>query len=139
MWKIEKKEVYLFVCGHNSWRSQMAEVYFNVHNKDKNKLAISAWTGIKWDWKINPKVIKLLLSKWIDILDQEKKYYPKMLAENMINCADKIYTMWCMDWACNIWNKKIDFDFWLDDPANSETDIVKMWNDFEVKMWKILV
>jgi protein-tyrosine-phosphatase len=35
-------EVTLFVCGHNSGRSQMAEVYFNVYNKDENKLAISA-------------------------------------------------------------------------------------------------
>ena len=135
---MENKEVILFVCGHNSWRSQMAEVYFNFHNKDKNRLAISAWTWIKTDWKINPKVVELLLSKWIDILNQPKKYFPKMLAENMINYADKIYTMWCMDWECTIWNKQIEFDFWLDDPANPETDIEKMWEDFEGKMKRIL-
>ena len=131
-------EVILFVCGHNSGRSQMAEVYFNVHNKDKNKTAISAWTWIKSDWKINPKVVELLLSKWIDILKQPKKYHPKMLADNMISCADRIFTMWCMDWACNIWNKKIELDFWLDDPANIDTNIEKMWEDFEGKMKSIL-
>jgi len=135
---MENKEVYLFVCGHNSGRSQMAEVYFNVHNKDPNKIAISAWTWIKWDWKINPKVVDLLKSKWIDIFNQPKKYFPKTLAENMISCADKIYTMWCMDWQCSIWNKKIEFDFWLDDPANPETDIEKMWEDFEGKMKGVL-
>jgi hypothetical protein len=116
----------------------MAEVYFNVYNKDENKLAISAWTWIKWDWKINPKVVELLLSKWIDILNQPKEYYPKMLTDNMIECANKIYTMWCMDWDCMVWDKKIEFDFGLDDPASSETDIEKMWKDFEGKMKSIL-
>ncbi|MDQ7008849.1 MAG: low molecular weight phosphatase family protein [Candidatus Gracilibacteria bacterium] len=132
--KTEEKEVHLFVCGHNSGRSQMAEVYFNFYNKDKNKMAISAGTGIKGDGKINPKVIDLLKSKGIDILNQPKKYYPKMLAENMINCADKIYTMGCMNGECTIGNKKIEFDFALDDPANAGTDIENMWNNFEGKM-----
>ena len=30
------KEYVLFVCGHNSGRSQMAEVYFNTYNKNPN-------------------------------------------------------------------------------------------------------
>ncbi len=127
----------LFVCWHNSGRSQMAEVYFNVNNKDPNIEAISAWTWIKGDWLINPRVVKLLKSKWIDILNQLKKYEPKVLTNDMIKKADKIYTMWCMD-NCFVWDREVDFDFWLDDPASDDTDLENMWNDFEEKMKNII-
>ena len=127
----------LFVCWHNSGRSQMAEVYFNVNNNDSDVEAISAWTWIKWDWIINPKVVELLKSKWIDILNQPKKYEPKILTQDMISSADKIYTMWCMD-NCVVWERKVDFDFWLDDPAKDDTDLNNMWEDFENKMKNIL-
>ena len=132
-----KKEFILFVCGHNSGRSQMAEVYFNFHNKNKNIEAFSAWTVIKWDWKINPKISALLLKKWIDIFNQPKKYFPKTLDFEVLKNAKKIYTMGCMDWWCLIWDRKSDFDFWLDDPALDSTNIEKMWEDFEGKMERI--
>lgn len=127
----------LFVCWHNSGRSQMAEVYFNTYNNDPSIEAISAWTWIKWDWIINPKVVKLLKSKWIDILNQPKKYEPKILTEEMIKNADKIYTMGCMD-NCVVWDREVDFDFWLDDPAKDDTNLDNMWEDFENKMKNIL-
>lgn len=132
------KKYLLFVCWHNSWRSQMAEVYFNNYNKNKNIEALSAWTTIKNDGKINPKVKKLLLEKWIDIEKQNREYKPKALDKSMIKNAFKIYTMWCMEGACEIWDRKIDYDFWLDDPALETTDINKMWLDFEEKIKPIL-
>jgi len=116
----------------------MAEVYFNFYNKNTKYEAVSAWTCIKWDWKINPKVIFLLKSKWIDIFKQEKEYFPKNIDYNILEKAKKIYTMWCMEWWCLIWDKKVDFDFWLEDPANSETNIEKMWEIFKAKMEVIL-
>ena len=54
------KKYILFVCGHNSGRSQMAEVLFNTLNKNSNIEAQSAGTGIKWDGLINPKVVSIL-------------------------------------------------------------------------------
>ncbi len=128
----------LFICGHNSGRSQMAEVYFNVHNTNSEYEALSAGTVIKWDWKINPKVVELLLTKWIDIFSQPKKYIPKSIDDVILKNAYKIYTMWCMEWWCLVWDRKVDFDFWLDDPANSDTDIEKMWEDFEGKMKRVM-
>ena len=131
------KKYILFVCGHNSWRSQMAEVYFNIYNKNLDLEAFSAWTAIKWDWKINHKVVNLLKTKWIDILNQNKKYIPKMLTNEMLEWAYKVYTMGCMEW-CMVWNRKADFDFELSDPARKDTDIEKMWEDFELKIKNIL-
>jgi len=133
---INKKYI-LFVCWHNSWRSQMAEVYFNTYNKNPNLEAFSAWTGLKWDWKINPKIIELLKSKWIDILNQDKKYFPKILTDEMVKWAHKVYTMWCMDW-CMIWNRKADFDFKLNDPACEDINVEELWGEFEEKIKIIL-
>lgn len=132
------KKYILFICWHNSWRSQMAEVYFNFYNKNPDIEAFSAWTNIKWDWKINPKIVELLKNKWIDIFNQPKKYFPKMVETKLIKNALYIYTMWCMKWWCINWIRKVDFDFWLDDPANIETNIDDMWRDFEMKIKPIL-
>lgn len=111
----------------------MAEVYFNTHNINPEYEAVSAGTGIKWDGKINPKVVALLLSKWIDINAQSKQYIPKVLDDSVLEWAEKVYTMGCMD-SCIVWERKADFDFGLDDPASDETNIEEMWNDFETKI-----
>ncbi len=116
----------------------MAEVYFNTHNSNPNLEAISAGTSLKWDGKINPKVVELLLSKWINIFAQSKKYEPKNLQGSVLENAHKICTMWCMEWWCFVWDREVDFDFWLDDPASDETDIEKIWEDFEGKMKKVM-
>ena len=123
----------LFVCGHNSGRSQMAEVYFNLHNKNPEIEAISAGTGLKWNGKINPKVVNFLLSKNIDIHDQPKKYFPKEITTSMIQDAHIVCTMGCMD--CDIvGNRKIDYDFWLDDPAEDTTNIATVFVDMQRQM-----
>jgi arsenate reductase len=132
-----KKEI-LFVCWHNSGRSQLAEVYFNTYNKNEQYEAFSAGTVIKWDGIINPKVVELLLLKWIDIHSQEKTYVPKNLDYKILMDAEKVFTMWCMEWWCVIGEREVDFDFWLDDPADDATDIEEMWIDFETKMKKVM-
>jgi arsenate reductase len=127
----------LFVCGHNSGRSQMAEVYFNIYNKNPDIEARSAWTAIKWDGKINPRVVTLLDDNGIDIFNQDKIYQPKKVTEEMIEWALEVYTMWCMD-GCMVWERKIDYDFSLDDPARDDTDVNAMFEDFKKKIDPIL-
>lgn len=62
MSRSEKKKV-LFVCIHNSARSQMAETYLNILGKD-NFVAESA--GIE-PGKLNPFVVKAMAEDGIDI------------------------------------------------------------------------
>ena len=131
------KKYVLFVCGHNSGRSQMWEVYFNTYNKNPDVEARSAGTALKWDGKINPKVVDVLLKNSIDIHNQDKKYKPKMLTPDMSENAEEVFTMGCMDW-CMVGDRKIDFDFWLDDPARDDTDIDSIFADFKMKMEPIL-
>jgi protein-tyrosine-phosphatase len=78
----------LFVCIHNSGRSQMAEAFFNEMAKGKAK-AISA--GTKPSDSVNPVVIEAMKEEGIDIGDNK----PKMLTMEMVQSADKMITMGC--------------------------------------------
>ncbi|MEM1546447.1 MAG: arsenate reductase ArsC [Candidatus Methanomethylicia archaeon] len=62
----------LFVCVENSFRSQIAEAYFNKF-APKGWRALSA--GLKPTREIHPNAIKLMLEEGIDISDKK----PKML------------------------------------------------------------
>jgi protein-tyrosine-phosphatase len=78
----------LFVCIHNSGRSQMAEAFFNAMANGKAK-AISA--GTKPSDKLNPVVIEAMNELGIDISGNK----PKMLTMEMVQSADKMITMGC--------------------------------------------
>jgi hypothetical protein len=43
-----------------------------------------------------------------------------------------------MDGECSFLNRKIDYDFALDDPAIDDTDIQKMFEDFKKKIDPII-
>ncbi|PLY13718.1 arsenate reductase ArsC [Sulfurimonas sp. CVO] len=60
----------LFVCVHNSARSQMAEAFFNLYAKDVDDTAQSA--GIK-PGKLNPYVVRAMAEKEVDISDNTPK------------------------------------------------------------------
>ena len=117
----------------------MAEVYFNTHNSNPDIEAKSCGTAIKWDGKINPRVVDLLLKKGIDIHDQYKKYIPKMITEDMLEQAEEVFTMWCLCTDGDILTEsQVDYDFCLDDPANNDTDIDAMFEDFQSQITPIL-
>jgi arsenate reductase len=84
---MEKKSV-LFVCVHNSGRSQMAEAFFN-HLAGNKASALSA--GTKPALKINPTIIQVMRETGIDISRQK----PKMLTLEMMESADRVITMGC--------------------------------------------
>jgi len=113
------------------------EVYFNTHNKNPDIEARSAGTALKWDGKINPKVVELLLKHGIDLHSQDRTYEPKMLTPEMSRDAEEVFTMGCMD-GDMVWDRPVDFDFWLDDPALDTTDVDAMFADFESKIGPIL-
>jgi arsenate reductase len=78
----------LFVCVHNSGRSQMAEALFNHFAAGKAK-AFSA--GTQPASHVNPTVAKAMREVGIDISAQ----HPKMLTPEMVDDADKVVTMGC--------------------------------------------
>ena len=78
----------IFVCIHNSGRSQMAEAFFNQMARGK-AFAISA--GTQPADKVNPVVVAVMREVGIDISDNR----PKMLTLDMVEKADRMITMGC--------------------------------------------
>lgn len=78
----------LFVCVHNSGRSQMAEAFFNKLAKGKAR-ALSA--GTQPASEVNPVVVEAMREAGINISGNK----PKMLTMNMVKKADRMITMGC--------------------------------------------
>lgn len=84
---MEKKSV-LFVCVHNSGRSQMAEAFFNRFAG--NKTAASS-AGTQPAPEINPTVVQVMREAGLDI----SHHKPKLLTLKMVEHADRVITMGC--------------------------------------------
>jgi protein-tyrosine-phosphatase len=78
----------LFVCVGNSGRSQMAEAFFN-HFCGGGCLALSA--GTRPAKSVSHTAIAAMAELGIDISSQR----PKLLAEQMIQQADRVIAMGC--------------------------------------------
>jgi len=81
-------KVVLFVCVHNSGRSQMAEAFFNQLAKGKAQ-AYSA--GTQPADTVNSVVVEAMREVGIDISGNK----PKALTMDMVEKADKMITMGC--------------------------------------------
>jgi len=78
----------IFVCVHNSGRSQMAEAFFNKLAGGKAQ-ALSA--GTQPADKVNPVVVEAMREAGINIGGNK----PKMLTLDMVEKADRMITMGC--------------------------------------------
>ena len=78
----------IFVCVHNSGRSQKAEAFFNQMAEGK---AIALSAGTQPGDKVHPEVIAAMREVGIDISGNK----PKILTMEMIEKADKMITMGC--------------------------------------------
>ena len=85
---IDDMKVVLFVCVHNSGRSQMAEAFFNQLAKGKAQ-AYSA--GTHPADTVNSVVVEAMREVGIDISGNK----PKALTMDMVEKADKMITMGC--------------------------------------------
>lgn len=117
----------IFVCVHNSGRSQMAEAFFNQAAKGK-ALALSA--GTQPGDKVHPVVVEAMRELGIDI--SHKK--PKMLTLEMIEKADKMITMGCGADAGGLCPASfVETEDWaLEDPKNKSLEQVRVIRD-EIK------
>lgn len=117
----------LFVCVHNSGRSQMAEAFFNQLAKGKAK-GLSA--GTQPAEEVNPIVTDVMREVGIDISNNK----PKALTIDLVEKADKMITMGCGAEAEAVCPASfIETEDWkLDDPKGKSVEEVRLIRD-EVK------
>jgi arsenate reductase (thioredoxin) len=108
----------LFVCRHNTGRSQMAEAYLRHFVGDAVDVA-SAGT-IAADVP-DPGVVAIMAEDGIDISDAR----PKLLGTQRIDDVDRIITMGCdVDGV-----PRIDDDWGLADPKGQPAEVVREIRD----------
>ncbi len=113
----------LFICVHNSGRSQMAEAFFNSMAAGKAE-AISA--GSEPARKVNPTVVAAMREEGIDIGNRK----PKLLTPEMMEGIDKAVTMGCQN-ACPVTTVPTE-DWGLADPEGKPLARVRQIRD-EIK------
>lgn len=113
--------VVLFLCTHNSGRSQMALGFFAHHVGDR---AI-AWSGGSHPAEsINAAVIEAMSERGIDISEE----FPKPWTTEVLRAADVVVTMGCGD-ECPFFPGKRYEDWELDDPAGLDLAAIRPIRD----------
>jgi protein-tyrosine-phosphatase len=120
----------LFICVHNSGRSQMAEAFFNRMAEGKAR-AISA--GSQPADAVNPVVAEAMREVGIDI----SKNKPKLLTFDMMKGIDKAITMGCEN-SCPYTTVETA-DWGLEDPKDKSIKEVRKIRDEIERRVKILV
>lgn len=110
----------LFICVHNSGRSQMAEAFFNKIAEGRAR-AISA--GSQPADEVNPVVVEAMREVGIDTSENK----PKLLTFEMMEGIDKAVTMGCEN-ACPLTTVET-VDWGLDDPKDKPVEQVRKIRD----------
>lgn len=123
----DKTKTVLFVCVHNSGRSQMAEAFFNNLAGGKAQ-ALSA--GTQPADEVNPVVVEAMKEVGMDISGKK----PKMLTMDMVEKAERMITMGCGAEAEAVCPASfIETEDWaLEDPKGKSLEQVRKIRD-EIK------
>jgi arsenate reductase len=123
----DKTKAVLFVCVHNSGRSQIAEAFFNKLARGK-ALALSA--GTQPANEVNPVVVEAMREAGINISGNN----PKMLTMDMVEKAERMITMGCGAEAGAVCPASfIETEDWaLEDPKGKSLEQVRKIRD-EIK------
>ncbi|MBI4331923.1 MAG: arsenate reductase ArsC [Chloroflexi bacterium] len=112
----------LFVCVHNSGRSQMAEAFFNQLARGNAK-AISAGTDPAD--RVDPTVATVMAEAGIDISGNK----PKSLTQDTLDSASRVITMGCgVEGVCPASLVPAE-DWGLEDPKGKPLDRVREIRD----------
>src|SRR5690348_13106885 len=111
----------LFVCVHNTGRSQMAAGFLTALSG--GRVEVRSAGSMPAD-QVNPVAIQAMGEVGIDIADQQ----PKILTTDAVQSSDVVITMGCGD-ACPIFPGKRYEDWKLDDPAGQGIDSVRPIRD----------
>jgi len=115
------RPIVLFLCVHNSGRSQMAMGFFQALAGDN----AVAWSGgSEPGTEVNPAAIAAMAERGIDISSE----FPKPWTEEVVRAADVVVTMGCGD-SCPVFPGKRYLDWTLDDPAGKSVDEVRPVRD----------
>ena len=122
----------LFVCVHNSGRSQMARAFLEL-SADEEVTAESA--GTIPSKEVDSVVEKVMEEIGIDISGNR----PRLITQDMVDSADQVITMGCsIDEACPA-NFIVAEDWGLDDPKDKDIDEVRRIRDeIRVKVCELL-
>ncbi len=112
----------LFVCAHNSGRSQMAEAFFNYYAAGKAE-AVSA--GTQPASHIDQTVVKAMREIGIDISSR----HAKALTSEMLDSADRVITMGCSSEGICPATYIPTEDWQLEDPEGQSIDKVRAIRD----------
>lgn len=117
MEKILKPSV-LFVCRHNTGRSQMAEAYLRYYMGDRVDVASAGTVAAS---AADPTVVAVMAEDGIDISGAR----PKLLDAERASRADRIVTM-----GCDVEGvPRIDEDWGLPDPKGQPIERVREIRD----------
>jgi arsenate reductase len=112
----------LFICVHNSGRSQMAEAFFNQMSQGK---AVAVSAGTEPAAQVNSTVVTAMREVGIEIGDKR----PKLPTAEMLESVDRVITMGCnAAQACPA--SSIPGEDWeLDDPEGKPIQKVRQIRD----------
>ncbi len=111
----------LFVCVHNSGRSQMAAGLLDRLAEGRVHVR-SAGSDPGED--LNPYAVEAMKEVGVDL----SKEFPKPLTDEVVRAADAVITMGCGD-ACPIFPGKRYEDWDLEDPAGKDLETVRRIRD----------
>ena len=111
----------LFVCVHNSGRSQMAAGLLKL--RSRGRIGVRS-AGSQPGETIDPAVVEAMTEIGVDMSEE----FPKPLTDDAVAGADVVITMGCGD-ACPIYSGKRYEDWVLDDPAGQDLDTVRRIRD----------
>jgi protein-tyrosine-phosphatase len=118
--KIDTPEV-VFVCVHNSGRSQMAAGFMKLQAAGEVRVRSAGSDPAE---EINPAVVEAMAEVGVDLTDE----FPKLLTEEALRTADVVITMGCGD-ACTVYPGKTYEDWQVDDSAGCDLETVRRIRD----------
>lgn len=107
----------LFVCEHNSGRSQMAAAL--AHELSNGQVRVRS-AGSHPTEMINPTVVDAMAEVGVDV----RMEFPKPLTDEVVRAADVVVTLGCGD-ACPVYPGKHYGDWAVADPAGQTLDVVR--------------
>lgn len=112
----------LFVCVHNSGRSQIAEAYVNHFARLRGLDVHAESAGTVGGKGLNPVAVQAMEEDRVSMAGQS----PKLLTQEMADRADKIISMGCgVDASACPARFLLTEDWGLDDPAGQSIERVR--------------
>lgn len=121
-----KEQTVLFVCVHNSGRSQMAEAMTNALAQERGVPVRGLSAGTVGGRQLNPMALEAMKEIGISMDGQT----PKLITQEMVEQADRIISMGCgVDAEACPARFALTEDWDLDDPAGRRIEEVRRIRD----------